>query len=118
MSSARKKQADNRKALRVAKTVHRVEGAPYNQVPARRQPSYRRIIPLKLATSPSGGIPAKSGSTPGSATCTMLQYNGSTVSSGASIAVKNYGTSIVGAGTKTIVIAWIDGAWFAVNEYC
>lgn len=115
--SARKAQADQRKALRVAKTVKRLEGASFNKAPSRRAPSHRRTIGAKMATSPGGGIAARSGATPGSATCVFEDHGTGSAATGSSFTVFNYYTAAVGA-SKKIYVHWVDGHWEVLTEQC
>lgn len=73
---------------------------------------------LKHFVTPGGGIAARSGSTLGSATCTMLSIAGGTRSTTATTAtVYNDFTSAVG-GSVDIVAAKIDGVWSVIAEDC
>jgi len=80
---------------------------------------YFWILPLgsKVAQTPAGGIPAMSGATPGSATCTIFDFNGTTIASGRSVKVFNMASGAIGA-SKYIVITLIDGCWFIIVEAC
>jgi hypothetical protein len=68
--------------------------------------------------SPSGGIAARSGGTPGSATCTLCTWNGTTwTSTGGSQVVKNdYPTAV--AGTKLLWAVNWGSEYFVMTEQC
>lgn len=70
------------------------------------------------ALSPSGGIAARSGGTPGSATCTLCTWNGTTwTSTGGSQVVKNDYTTAVGASKLIWAVSW-GGDYFVMVEAC
>lgn len=69
--------------------------------------------------TPSGGIPARSGTTLGSANCTRVTLNQLVVSTASSELerVLNLSTTAIG-GSKYIQCLWIDGQWIANWEQC
>jgi hypothetical protein len=68
--------------------------------------------------SPAGGIAARSSGTPGSATCTLCTWNGTTwTSTGGSLTVKNDYTTAVGASKLLWVTLW-GSDYFVVTEAC
>lgn len=71
------------------------------------------------AKSSSSGIPAMSGSTPGSATDVVLyDFNGTTLSTQAvTDKVYNMGATAVGA-SKWLLITKVEKYWFVVWEQC
>lgn len=72
---------------------------------------------IQAFVTPAGGIAARSGSTLGSATCTMLSLTGGTRSTGGTATVYNDFTSAVG-GSVDIIAAKIDGIWVVIAEDC
>jgi hypothetical protein len=69
-------------------------------------------------SSPVGGIPARSGGTPGSAVCTTCTWNGTTwAGGGPNLTVKNdYPTAV--AGSKLLwVVSW-GNEYFVMTEQC
>jgi len=73
---------------------------------------------LRVFVTPVGGIPARSGATLGSATCTLYTVTGGTrASTTTTTTVYNDFTTAVGASTD-IVAAWINGIWVAIAEDC
>jgi hypothetical protein len=72
-----------------------------------------------LFYTPSGGIPARSGSTLGAANCNRVIINGVTLSTATSQAeqVVNLSTVAVG-GSKYIQCLWVEGMWLANWEEC
>jgi len=73
---------------------------------------------IKHFAAPVGGIPARSGSTLGSATCTLLTIAGGTrAGTSTSHTVYNNFTSAVGASAD-IVAARINGIWSVIAEDC
>jgi hypothetical protein len=75
---------------------------------------------MRPALAPAGGIAAATGTTtitPGSATCTLLVWGGTTLTSGDSVTVKNKYSVAVGA-SKRIDIYWWAGEWWVATEQC
>jgi hypothetical protein len=73
---------------------------------------------VQLCRSPGGGIDAISGTTPGSADCTLYTWDGSSFAIGSeTITVKNRWTTAVGA-TKRVTAVWWRGDWWAENWEC
>jgi hypothetical protein len=71
-----------------------------------------------LAKTPSGGIPALSGTTPGSASCTLGWFDGSAIQTTTdTLTIYNIGTTAV-AGNKWCLINWFDSTPFVVVEPC
>jgi hypothetical protein len=91
---------------------------------ARREPTGEMIFDppstaaLVRVLSPSGGIAARSGGTPGSATCTLCTWNGTTwTSTGGSLTVKSdYPTAV--AGSKLLWVTPWGSDYFVVTEQC
>jgi methenyltetrahydromethanopterin cyclohydrolase len=68
--------------------------------------------------SPGGGIAAISGTTPGSATCTLYTWDGTSFSLGSDeITVKNPYAAAVGASKKVWAVKW-QGDYWAANWEC
>lgn len=73
---------------------------------------------IKHFAAPVGGIPARSGSTLGSATCTLLTIAGGTrATTSATYTVYNNFTTAVGA-SHDIAAAKINGIWSVIAEDC
>jgi hypothetical protein len=104
-------------AKRTKEAVLYVERSIKNSLPSGIGP--RGMVPgLMPVKSPSGGIPAMSGSTPGSATCTLYTYDGTDFTLGTeTITVKNVYSSST-AGNNLTWVAWWSGAWFVITEGC
>jgi hypothetical protein len=74
-----------------------------------------QVYPVK---APSGGIAALSGTTPGSATCTMYTWNGTAFqATGSTLTVRNPYSSAVAASKLLWVADW-QGATWVVSEAC
>lgn len=73
---------------------------------------------LRRVRAPVGGIPARSGATPGSATCTLCTYDGTTWAVGTeTLLVKNdYATAV--EALKLLWVTFWSGAWWVVTESC
>jgi hypothetical protein len=71
----------------------------------------------KVAFTPSGGIAAMSGTTPGSASCNLYDFNGTSLVSNNTAYVFNTTTASVG-GSKYIQTKLIDGCLFVDVEPC
>jgi hypothetical protein len=68
--------------------------------------------------APAGGIAARTGTTPGSATCTMYTWNGTAFqATGSTLTVRNPYPSAVGASKMLWVVDW-SGATWVVSESC
>jgi hypothetical protein len=83
------------------------------------------IVVIRTATTPTGGIPAKSGSTCGSASCTFENIAAGAITTDNTATVYNRFTSVVGATAGTpIVVGWCvnvatgDGCWVVIAENC
>lgn len=72
---------------------------------------------ITIALSGSGGVAARSGTTPGSGTVTLYSFNGTTISSGSTVTAYNMGASSVAGNTYLMLMA-IGGYWFVVWEDC
>jgi hypothetical protein len=76
---------------------------------------------LKLFTAPSGGIPGRTGTTMGSATCTVKETDssGNLTSSGDTITVYNWARfAACKNGDRYGVAGWINAAWVVIAEDC
>ncbi|SIO60123.1 hypothetical protein SAMN05444166_6275 [Singulisphaera sp. GP187] len=73
---------------------------------------------LRYAKTPSGGIPARSGTTVGKATCTLYHLEGDNLVADETAEVRNLFGSIVGSGGKFIVVGIISGRLGAISEDC
>jgi hypothetical protein len=83
--------------------------------PQRRRATFGTSLVCK---TPTGGILARSGTTPGNALCKIVNLSGSTLSdSTAEIDVLNLSTSAVGAN-RYIVAVMTNIGWQAVWEDC
>lgn len=84
------------------------------QFAVRMMPAYARH-----AVAPSGGIPAKSGSTMGSASCTLQKCNASGVlSNNGSGTVYNPSTTAIAANAAIVYIVNSAGLRVAIVESC
>ncbi len=75
---------------------------------------------IAIARAPSGGIAARSGTTPGSATCGLYELSsGSLVDSGITETVYNVFSSAI-ANNAYVIIAqdYIGGDWYVISEDC
>jgi hypothetical protein len=94
--------------------VERADGVFFAPPPAPAAASTALIRVL----SPAGGIAARSGGTPGSASCTLCTWNGTTwTSTGGSLTVKNDYPTAVGGSKLLWVTPW-GGDYFTVTEQC
>lgn len=73
-----------------------------------------------VAVTPSGGIPARSGTTLGTATCTLQQvsYAGTLSSTTRTVTVSNLSTTAVGGSAYIICQRVVGGGLVAVWEDC
>lgn len=73
---------------------------------------------LAVFVSPGGGIPARSGATLGSATCTRYTVAGGTRASTSQTATvyNDFGTAI--GASRDIIAGFIDGVWVVMSEDC
>ena len=72
----------------------------------------------RVFVTPGGGIPARSGATLGSATCTRHTVtNGTRASTTDTATVYNDFTTAIGASTDIVAIR-VDGIWLAIAEDC
>ena len=74
-----------------------------------------------LIKAPSGGIPARSGTTLGSATCDVWGSSGSNTiaDAGWDIVVKNWGSDAACAnGSRYGIAMYYDGCWWVHSEDC
>ena len=76
-----------------------------------------RVITKRIAMSPSGGIPARSGTTPGSATVVTYVFDGTTLYAGNSVTAYNLSGTAVG-DSKYIMICRVQDFWFVDFEDC
>lgn len=79
---------------------------------------------IQKAKAPTGGIAAKSGSTPGSATCTLYKWDGTSETlDTATVTVKNSYSSAVGANKDIWIVSrprstGSTSDWFVLTEAC
>lgn len=76
---------------------------------------------LKLFTAPSGGIPGRTGTTMGSASCTVVETdsNGQLTSSASTITVYNWARfAACKNGDRYGVAGWVNAAWIVIAEDC
>jgi hypothetical protein len=98
-------------ATKLNRTVDRLPGAG----PPGRPPKQM----CAMFFTPLGGIPARSGTTLGSANCNRVTIGGLTLLTATSETerVVNLGTDAIG-GSGYIQCLWIDGVWVANWEQC
>jgi hypothetical protein len=108
-------------ARRIAAATRALERA--NRLRPAPQPRYPLTAPVacKFAKSGSGGVPALSGSTPGSALITLYDLDVAaspvTLTAGDQVMGFNASTTAVG-GNKWLVAAPCDGGWAVIVESC
>lgn len=79
---------------------------------------------ITKAKAPSGGVAAKSGNTPGSATCTLYTWDGTSEVLGTNtVTVKNSYATAVGANKDIWIVARTRNGgsstdWFVLTEAC
>lgn len=76
---------------------------------------------LKMFTAPSGGIPGRTGTKMGSATCNVIETDsvGQLTTSGSTITVYNWARFAACAnGDRYGVAGWVNAAWVVVAEDC
>lgn len=76
---------------------------------------------LKMFTAPSGGIPGRTGTKMGSATCNVIETDsvGQLTPSGATITVYNWARfAACSNGDRYGVAGWVNAAWVVVAEDC
>lgn len=111
---------DKARAARIAAAVKRVEATPRNG-PTPRAMGPRSVAQgLTYAKAPSGGIPARVGDQAGRADCELFYLNetGLLTSLGITTAVWNTFGSIVGAGSKRLVVGEVSQGWGVISEDC
>lgn len=73
---------------------------------------FRRVL------SPSGGIPAASGTTPGSAICTFYTWNGTSNTLGTETARVYNDNPAAFDGNRKVKVGLDQGVWWAIVESC
>lgn len=105
-------------AKRIASAVRFIEGSPRGTLRGERRGPLEFGQPILRVKSPAGGIAAMTGSTPGSATCTLEAWNGSARSTGSgTITVRNDHPTAVGA-SKLLWVVWWQGDYWVMTEAC
>ena len=90
------------------------EGVEHPEFAVRMMPNY-----VRHAVAPSGGIPAKSGSTMGSASCTLQTCSASGVlSNGGSGTVYNPSTTAIAGSAAIVYMVNSAGLRVAIVESC
>lgn len=106
-------------SFRKAKAIvlDRLAGRQESEV---REWEYQSRSGLRVAVfvTPGGGIPARSGATLGSATCTMYSVAGGTRASTSTTATVYSDVTSAIAGGVDIVAAKVNGIWLAIMEDC
>jgi len=78
----------------------------------------RRFVEVSPARAPAGGIPARVGSTPGSAVCTLYTWDGTAFALGTQAdTIRNHYTAAVGANKDITVYRWAGALW-VLTEQC
>jgi hypothetical protein len=72
---------------------------------------------VRLAKSGAGGVPAFSGSTPGSATVRLWRFGTTFVDGTVDVTAYNFSTTAI-AATKNLVLIKVDGKWVVIFESC
>lgn len=86
-------------------------------VPARRVENRR----VAIALTPVNGIPARSGTTVGAASCTFYEINGSNQLTATSVTESVYNLSGIAVAGATYIVCnreYISGKWVVVMESC
>lgn len=103
----------------VAKTLHDMARAGGQRGGnAGGLPEQRRVA---IAKAPSGGIPARSGTTPGSATCTFWEIGTGPTLAATSVSETVYnisGTAVAANALITVNREYISGLWIVIMESC
>lgn len=73
---------------------------------------------IQVAQAPAGGIAARSGSTPGSATVTLENLSGGSYSSGSTVTCYNWTNTAVGANHWIAMGQDASGNWTFLSEDC
>lgn len=107
-------------AERVAAATEIVERAVKGGGPgrARRWPVGVGSFTHKIAKSGGSGVPALTGTTPGSGLVTLQDFAPTTLTAqSGTVTAYNVSTTAV-AANKYLVLAYVDGFWFIVMESC
>lgn len=104
---------------RLSRQLRRAEHHPIGEAVPRMRGPQSTFACGKVAKTGGSGIPAMSGTTPGSATVTLYEFDVDAVSLAAGDTVTAYhiGSTAVG-NNKFIQVKWIDGGWFVDVESC
>lgn len=81
-------------------------------------PEQRRVA---IAKAPSGGIPARSGTTPGSASCTFWEIGTGPTLAATSVSETVYnisGTAVAANALITVNREYLSGLWIVIMESC
>jgi hypothetical protein len=85
---------------------------------ASRRPENRRVA---IALTPVNGIPARSGTTVGAASCTFYEISGSNQLTATSVTESVYNLSGIAVAGATYIVCnreYISGKWVVVMESC
>jgi hypothetical protein len=75
-------------------------------------------LTVRAARSPSGGIPAMTGTTPGSATCTFYTFDGTSQTLGSETATVRNDLPAAVDGNRKIKVYWDQGSWWFLVQSC
>lgn len=108
-----------RAAARIKRQTLAAERRPRNLPPTpRARAPAPGFPPGRIARTSTGGIPAMTGISPGSASCELVHFDGTNVSILTdTVTVYNLSSSAV-TGSGYIQIKWIEGYWFVDFEDC
>jgi hypothetical protein len=108
---------NTRQIGKVVRQTVAVEQRPRNLEVGRRKYGPSSHPGGLVAKSPGGGIGAMSGTTPGSATCTLYNFDGTSLTAGDTDTVFNMASTAV-AANKFLQVKSIQGHWFVDVEDC
>lgn len=89
-----------------------------NVGPQQKRLENRRVA---IAKAPVGGIPARSGTTPGSATCTFWEIGSGPTLAATSVSETVYnisGTAVAANAFITVNREYVSGTWIVIMESC
>lgn len=75
------------------------------------------LIPIAKVAKAGGGILGRSGTTPGAADVTLYNFDGATLTAGATVRAYNLATGAV-AGSAWLILLNVGRYWFVIWEEC
>lgn len=103
---------------RIARAIRGDEKAIKNRpgVP-RGAPANPFVLPMYVAKTDGSGIPAMTGTTPGSGTVARNDFLTSSLVTAENVTAYNIGNVAV-AANRWVVIGWVQGKWVVIVEVC